>query len=299
MTQYKRKHWLWLVGLVAVLLVGCQSSKQTKQVAVDWPFYEIKKDDQVVGHILGTIHVGKKEMYPLPEEILTPLKNSRLLLTEVKESELGKADANFLFQFIEGKEPITTGMTEESLAIFRERLDENGYDEEQVKMKNRFGVTLNFQTNYISVMDTAYGVEKQLYSSVEKGSTIKNEGFETLAEQFGTLLETYKEPADVNEWVAAIPTLKKNKQAIKNLLADYIAGDVFKYYETTKENDMGPLQQSLLIDQRNAKWMNALLEHLNTPDVFVAVGAGHLPTEKGILHLLENEGYQTTKVSFK
>lgn len=309
MRQDKRKHWLWLVCLVAVLLVGCQSqpakegsttaSTQAEKVVVDWPFYEIKKENQVVGHILGTMHIGKKEMYPFPDEILEPLKKSRLLLTEVKMADLEAPDPKLLMAMMQSPTPITDGMNEKSLALFRDRLDEYGFEEDNVKMLNRFGVDQFLQTKYVSPMAATYGVEMQLYGKAKNMPTIKNEGLETIEEQFDILLEAYKEPADVNEWVALIPTLKEGKKSMENLVTDYIAGDVFKYFEAEAENnEMNAAQQALLIDQRNINWLKVLPEHLDEPGVFVAVGAGHLPTEKGILQLLEKAGYQTTKVSF-
>ncbi|MBP1041183.1 TraB/GumN family protein [Vagococcus sp. BWB3-3] len=314
MKKTKLKQWLWLVGVVAILLVGCQnkptaikssttsttsSTAAAEEVTVDWPFYEIKKEGQVVGHILGTMHIGQKEMYPFPEVILTSLKNSQLLLTEVKMADLEAPDPELMMAVMQGDKPITEGMNEESLRIFRERLKEYGFEEEAIKMLNRLGVDQFLQTKYISPIAATYGVDMQLYGKAKNISTLKNEGLETVEEQYDILLEAYKEPADVNEWVATIPSLKEGKDSTDKLVKDYIAGEVFKYFEEeASDQEMNAAQQALLIDQRNANWLKVLPNYLEESGVFIAVGAGHLPTDKGILHLLEAAGYQTTKVSF-
>lgn len=319
MKQIKRTKRFWLIGLLAVVLVGCQAkptetasstskqdttvstSQKAEEVVVDWPFYEIKKDNKVVGHILGTMHIGKKEMYPFPEEVLKPLEASSLLLTEVKMSELESPDQELLMTVIQGDKPITEGMSEASLKLFRKRLKEYKFEEEQIKMLNRFGIDQFFQTKYVSPIAATYGVEMQLYGKAKSIETLKNEGFETVEEQYDILLEAYKEPADVNEWVAMIPTLKEGKASMEEMVKDYIAGDVFKYFEAeAAESEMSAIQQELIIDQRNANWLKVLPNYLEKEQgVFVAVGAGHLPSDKGILKLLEDAGYQTEKVSFK
>lgn len=308
MNRQKQWHWLWLLSLVVILLIGCQSKPATinsttsstqEEASVDWPFYEISKDNQVVGHVLGTMHIGKKEMYPFPDTILEPLQNSRVLLTEVKMADLEAPDMTLMMAVMAGEQPITDGMNEESLALFRQRLKEYGFEEEAVKNLNRLGVDQFLQTKYMSPTATTYGVDMQLYGKAKQISTLKNEGLETIEEQFDLLLETYKEPADVNEWVALIPTLKEGKESTDELVKDYIAGDVFKYFEAeAKDSQMNAAQQAILIDQRNANWLKVIPKKLAEPGVFIAVGAGHLPTEKGVLHLLEEAGYQTTKVSF-
>ena len=46
-----------------------------------------------------------------------------------------------------------------------------------------------------------------------------------------------------------------------------------------------------LISGRNIKWMNKLMFEMKDQTCFVAVGAGHLGGEKGLLQLLRQEGY--------
>ena len=50
-------------------------------------------------------------------------------------------------------------------------------------------------------------------------------------------------------------------------------------------------QQDILLDKRNKNWADKLKAILQAKSVFIAVGAGHLPGEKGLLNLLRNDGY--------
>ncbi len=59
--------------------------------------------------------------------------------------------------------------------------------------------------------------------------------------------------------------------------------------------DFALFEQKLLID-RNADWVVRLLDEAQGQKVFAAVGAAHLPGEIGVLRLLENEGFEITRL---
>jgi uncharacterized protein YbaP (TraB family) len=54
-------------------------------------------------------------------------------------------------------------------------------------------------------------------------------------------------------------------------------------------------EQKMLVD-RNAAWVERLLEQAQGKKVFAAVGAAHLPGEIGVLRLLEKEGFEITRL---
>ena len=49
--------------------------------------------------------------------------------------------------------------------------------------------------------------------------------------------------------------------------------------------------QEILLDNRNKNWVKQLKEIMPKNNVFVAVGAGHLPGKNGVLNLLREQGY--------
>ena len=55
------------------------------------------------------------------------------------------------------------------------------------------------------------------------------------------------------------------------------------------------LVEDLLLEKRNRDWLNRLRAQVDPGDrVMIAVGAGHLPGEVGLLKLLEDDGYTIT-----
>jgi uncharacterized protein YbaP (TraB family) len=49
--------------------------------------------------------------------------------------------------------------------------------------------------------------------------------------------------------------------------------------------------EEILLTRRNRKWVPVIKNYIQQGPVFIAVGAGHLPGEQGLLSLLKEEGY--------
>jgi uncharacterized protein len=57
-----------------------------------------------------------------------------------------------------------------------------------------------------------------------------------------------------------------------------------------------PNFRKLLLDNRNTNWVNKLKGLMGEKKLLIAVGAGHLPGEMGVINLLRKEGYKVTPV---
>ena len=54
--------------------------------------------------------------------------------------------------------------------------------------------------------------------------------------------------------------------------------------------------QENFINKRNQNWISVIEESINIEPTFIAVGAGHLYGEKGVINLLKEEGYEVIPV---
>src|SRR6056297_1580048 len=63
-----------------------------------------------------------------------------------------------------------------------------------------------------------------------------------------------------------------------------------KYGGSTAEEDFQRMSD-MLLERRNADWIDLLLREAPGKRVFIAAGAGHLPGDIGVLYLLEQEGF--------
>lgn len=78
----------------------------------------------------------------------------------------------------------------------------------------------------------------------------------------------------------------------------YMNQDIEKVYELMRSPKMGMKseEEQEMVISRNENWANQLQSILPNKSVFVCVGAGHLPGEKGLLNLLLQAGYTITPV---
>jgi len=116
-------------------------------------------------------------------------------------------------------------------------------------------------------------------------------GFETAGEQALMLLG---EPiADQAEQLMDV--VRRNddaEESARELAKAYLAGDLAKLQSMMEEEreGMGGMAERLIY-QRNEKWAETLAAQLAEGSLFIAVGAGHLPGDRGLLELLKAKGY--------
>jgi uncharacterized protein YbaP (TraB family) len=82
----------------------------------------------------------------------------------------------------------------------------------------------------------------------------------------------------------------------EELLAKYLDGDIYSIYEDMKSDTTFGSYESSLLFERNIKWIPQIDSMINKNICFIAVGAGHLPGEEGLIQLLQNKGYTVKPV---
>lgn len=86
-------------------------------------------------------------------------------------------------------------------------------------------------------------------------------------------------------------------QEFKELMKAYRDQDLEKLGELITGSNGGMIQyQEILLNNRNRNWVTKLKNLLSDKSLVIAVGAGHLPGEAGVINLLRKEGYKVTPV---
>jgi uncharacterized protein YbaP (TraB family) len=84
------------------------------------------------------------------------------------------------------------------------------------------------------------------------------------------------------------------------MLQSYLAEDLDKLYGLiTKESASFPDFTENLLNKRNRNWIPVIEEQIKSQPTFIAVGAGHLSGDSGVINLLKQKGYQGTPISMK
>jgi uncharacterized protein len=130
----------------------------------------------------------------------------------------------------------------------------------------------------------------------------KIKGMETMAYQAG-VLDSIPYKLQAQQLVSYIDSANKGVDEDKNLKEMFNAyknQDLKKLEELLIESDAGMAGfTDILLYHRNRNWVNKLKTLMQEKSLLVAVGAGHLPGEKGLISLLRKEGYTVTPVENK
>lgn len=145
-----------------------------------------------------------------------------------------------------------------------------------------------------------YNGQEQLDNTIqvkarELGKGVK--GFETMKQQFDMLMggSIAEQAADLME------SVRKDSEAGEKAhkLADaYMSADIKAIEDMFLDPELGmdDKTRKRMIDDRNADWLSQLATILPGKSVFIAVGAGHLVGENGLIKQLQAAGYTVTPV---
>jgi uncharacterized protein len=264
--------------------------------------WEIKSDTTRV-HLLGSIHVGSLDIYPLAQSIEDAYDAAEYLVLEIDTSEISDDEA--AIQLIRygldaGGSDLSTKVSEELytwltdefarfdvdlslLASFRPwviSLTLNQFQVEELGYEAQYGIDMYFQNQAIVA-------DKEILE------------LESAAYQFEVLSSI---PDDL--WVLDLEKVMQkplDKEEMERLYDAWLAGDTnfmaeLVFAPLNDDPRMAPIYE-VMFDVRNAQMLEKIMDYLaDNETYFVIVGAGHLVGENGLLKLLEEQGYTVTQV---
>lgn len=152
-----------------------------------------------------------------------------------------------------------------------------------------------------SACDEQVAMEQLIMDEAKKkGKRI--EGLETVAYQMSIFDSIpYKvQAAALMKGISDDGKESDEDKEFKELMKAYKEQDLNKLGEMVSKSEDGMMEyQDLLLNNRNRNWVVKLKTLLKDKALVIAVGAGHLPGEKGVIDLLRKEGYKVTPVENK
>lgn len=131
--------------------------------------------------------------------------------------------------------------------------------------------------------------------ATEKQRQLPIIGLETLEQQLALFDQMPKE--DLSNMILKLADhIGESKQKYQQMVDKYTHQDLDGLYQLVLETPDFAKFRNILLDNRNKSWIPKMKKIMGVTPTFFAVGAGHLPGENGVLHLLEAAGYQVTAV---
>lgn len=138
---------------------------------------------------------------------------------------------------------------------------------------------------------TVSSVEDEIMKlAKQNGKEIK--GLETMAFQ-ASVFDSIPYEEQAAELLKSIDSMALSKKYFDSMVMAYKEQRINELGSLMKNEDFGmESNQDILLDKRNKNWVEQLKTIMKKEPVFVAVGAGHLLGETGLIALLRKEGYK-------
>lgn len=221
-------------------------------------FYEIKKDGELKGYILGTMHntVGHEKFIKISKELSALLHNVTTIYFEVELEKIVPTAEKALLTLLETDHP-------------------------HIKIKEL--ETISFQKFLLD----------------QTPIICRSEQYLTPWHTY----ETIKQESRIIKWghalLKGITNLTIHHDHLKSIMQhEAVSGFklITEYLDESIKTYSDFHQQMLLFPERNHAWMEKILTE---EELFcMAVGAGHLPGNHGMITLLEDNGFICTPINF-
>lgn len=252
------------------------------------------KNGNAVSYLYGTIHMMPKDRFQLSSSVIKAFESCSTLAMEVDLNMNLSAKIAMVQQTIlpDGKTLKDFTTAEEYAKIERYCLDSCGMSMKKLKRYSRLkpfffsSAMLQDQLKEIK----SYEMEFQKMAEKGKKSTMGLESIQvqmetinsvSLADQVSMLLDGINQP-----------------QKYQGMLQAYLAEDLDGLYKYIVAESQGfPNFIEDFLNRRNRNWIPVISDQIERGATFIAVGAGHLPGEQGVITLLRNAGYTVMQLN--
>jgi uncharacterized protein len=290
---------LAVMTVALVVLLGGVEAPCAEPAAHSGPrglLWKIEARGRAPSYVFGTIHLADPRVTKLPPPVRDVFDHAEGLLVEVVPDAAGLAQLARSMRFDDGqrlKQTVGARLYDDTRAAMTGR----GMPVDDIDGLKPWAATLLL---LMPDVGDAPPLDLLLQTrAVEQRKTVT--GLETMAEQ----IRVFDELTLEEQRALLAATLRERAQLgerIEALVRAYLARDLVTLEELsdTAEAGINPalrktVKRRLLTD-RNQRMVERMQSWLRRGNVFVAVGAAHLPGPEGILKLLEREGYRVSAV---
>ncbi len=297
----KNKIWRFLIVITLFsTILACSSNKHDPLQGGEMMFWKVSDEDSAV-YLLGSIHFGKAEFYPMPDLINEAYDKSDILGVEVNllaVDQLALQEVMMQNMYYQDGSKLLDHISPETAELLAEYLESKGMNLEMFAgMKaGALILTISGMEAQMAGLNPQYGIDMHyLIKAQEEGKdiieleSIKSQmemmfGQEELAE--GMLYKTLKDAADYQQMLDSLATIWQAGDALA--MKELMTG-----WDTPEEK----LYLDKLFGQRDIEMTEKIEEMLlNNKKAFIILGAGHFVNQEGIINrLADRNKYQIIK----
>lgn len=299
--QRCRGFGVWAVAFVFLLFV-LAPSRADEIVNGQGLLWRVESTGAAPIYLFGTFHSTDPRVYEIPPPVLEAFEGASTFTLEVILTE--SLEINFAQRMYlpEGRtlDRIVGTQTFLDAALIAKKF---GLPPEQLRRLKPWGAMTIFSLPPSELERLASGklpldgwLQREAF---RRGKQVH--GLESIEEQI-EVFDGMAEELQVAIFRTALDQAPEIEKVFEEMTQSYLARDTAELYELM-ERDRGDLSEAQYQEflertlfRRNRVMLERLARELAAGDAFVAVGALHLPGEKGLLRLLEEAGYRVTRV---
>ena len=249
-------------------------------------------------YLFGTFHLICKDDIPFGEQLNKAIKSTDEIYMEMDMDDPATMMGGLLLMNMRGDSTLKK--------LYK--------DEEYKKVENFFNDSLHIPIGMFQKMKpfflmamlypkmlpckTISGVETELMT-LAKENKKEIKGLETMAFQ-AAVFDSIPYTQQAKELLKTIDNLEAYKKYFDTMVRVYKSQQLNKIEDLFSKSEFGMQDnQDILLDNRNKNWVNQLNVILKKESVFIAVGAGHLVGNMGLINLLRKEGYTLRPIDNK
>jgi len=248
-------------------------------------------------YLFGTIHLQDKRVFCFPDSVWIVFENIDILALEI------------VMNFDDPKAIAEKIMIKDQSKSLKNILSKKEYKRVKKSVNKNLGLTMSLMMDKILPMmiaaelmssqtnkDEKLPMDLYLQKSAEKKQK-KLFSLESIDSQF-SVLDNIPIDKQKEELLNVVDSMEKYKQLADSMIVLYQQQNIEALYKITDEgsSSFDEALEAELLDKRNKAMVTKLKDKMKEGSVFVAVGAGHLWGDNGLIHLLQMQGYSVRPV---
>lgn len=282
--------------LLSLALAACGSAAPAAPQAKP-AMWKLSDPDTTI-YLFGTVHVLPENLKWRTPRFDQTVGQARELVLEINDvgDKNALAELYKRLAFSPGLPPVLDRVPADKRAELQALIEKSGLKPAQLDGMETWAVAVTLGASMYATMGASSekGVENQLRESFKDKPV---EGLETTEQQLG-YFDKMPEETQRKLLVSMIDDMQNARAEFQKMLAAWSSGDTKAIAQTfDDELKKAPEIAHVLIDQRNANWVQWLKRRLDKPGtVLVAVGAGHLAGKGSVIDLLQKQGFRVQRV---
>ncbi|NND06824.1 MAG: TraB/GumN family protein [Saprospiraceae bacterium] len=297
-------HWFTSVIVAGILLLLACSTPQ--KVAFQEPaaqpnsiLWKIEGEDINTSYLFGTIHLIQKEEYFFTSSMQEAFDACQVLALEFdigKAMDMGVQMGLLQKAFMRNDTTLSDLLSDADYDIVKKHFDDMGMPLFMLERVKPMFLTIFASEDMMGgdMMEDVKSYELEL-ADMAKARKMKVEGLETMEYQL-SIFDSIPYSAQAEMLVASIQTDEETEQSLDSLVFHYKQQNLHRLDELINADPTTKKYRRVLLDNRNRNWIPVIQRLLDERPLFIAVGAGHLNGEFGLIQLLRNEGYSLSPV---